>query len=87
MTVRPLVSELAVAQVPARVDPLTGLPERRYVDELLVRIQEVALTRQIGDAISAMRRVPPEDTAAGRELGVRLQVMQRELATLRSKLG
>jgi DNA primase len=87
LTVRPLVSELAVASVPARVDPLTGLPERRYVDELLVRIQEVALTRQIGDAISAMRRVPPDDTAAGRALGVQLQTLQRELADLRLKLG
>jgi len=87
MAVRPMVSELAVAPVPARVDPLTGLPGHRYVDELLVRIQEVALTRQISDAISAMRRVPPEDTAAGRELGLQLQVLQRELANLRSKLG
>jgi DNA primase len=87
LTVRPLVSELAVASVPARVDPLTGLPERRYVDELLVRIQEVALIRQIGDAISAMRRVPPDDTAAGRQLGIQLQILQRELAKLRSKLG
>jgi DNA primase len=87
LTVRPLVSELAVASVPARVDPLTGLPERRYVDELLVRIQEVALTRQIGDAISAMRRLPPDDSAAGREHGIQLQLLQRELAGLRSKLG
>jgi len=87
LTVRPLVSELAVAPVPARVDADTGLPERRYVDELLVRIQEVALIRQIGDAISAMRRVPPDDTAAGREVGVHLQILQRALANLRSKLG
>jgi len=87
LTVRPLVSELAVASVPARVDPLTGLPERRYVDELLVRIQEVALTRRIGDAISAMRRVPPDDTAASREHGIQLQILQRELANLRAKLG
>ena len=87
ITVRPLISELAVAPVPARVDPLTGLPERRYVDELLVRIKEVTLTRQIDDAISAMRRVPPEDTAAGRDLGTQLQIMQRELAALRSGLG
>jgi DNA primase len=87
LAIRPLVSELAVAPVPALVDPLTGLPERRYVDELLIRLQEVALTRQIGDAISAMRRVPPDDTAAGRELGIQLQILQRELAKLRSKLG
>ena len=87
LTVRPLVSELAVAPVPARVDAHTGLPERRYVDELLIRIQEVALIRQIGDAISAMRRVPPDDSAAGRALGIQLQVLQRELADLRSTLG
>ncbi|MEP7035885.1 MAG: DNA primase [Actinomycetota bacterium] len=87
LTVRPLVSELAVAPVPVRFDPQTGLPERRYVDELLVRIQEVALNRQIGDAISAMRRVPPDDSAGGRELGIHLQILQRELATLRSTLG
>jgi DNA primase len=87
LTVRPLVSELAVAPVPARVDPLTGLPERRYADELLVRIREVALMAEIGNAISAMRRVPPDDTAAGRQLGIQLQALQRELATLRSKLG
>jgi len=87
LTVRPLVSELAVAPVPARVDPLNGLPDRRYVDELVVRIQEVALIRQIGDAISAMRRVPPEDSAAGRELGLQLQVLQRELTNLRARLG
>ena len=87
LSVRPLVSELAVAPVPARVSPLTGLPEGRYVDELLVRIQEVALTAQIGDAISAMRRVPPDDSAAGRELGIRLQILQRALTSLRSKLG
>ena len=87
LTVRPLVSELAVAEVPARVEPLTGLPERRYVDELLVRLQEVALTRRIGDAISAMRRLPPDDTAAGREHGIQLQILQRELANLRSRLG
>ncbi|HEX7535974.1 MAG TPA: DNA primase [Dermatophilaceae bacterium] len=87
LTVRPLISELAVAPVPAKVDPQTGLPDRRYVDELLVRIQEVLLTRQIGDAISAMRRVPPDDSVAGRELGIRLQILQRELANLRAKLG
>jgi DNA primase len=87
MTVRPLVSELAVAPVPARVDPTNGLPERRYVDELLVRIQEVVLTRQIADSISAMRRVPPEDTAAGRAIGIQLQGLQRQLADLRARLG
>jgi len=48
-------------------------------------MQEVPLIRQIGDAISAMRRVPPDDTDASRELGVHLQELQRELANLRSR--
>ena len=87
LTVRPLVSELAVAPVPARFDKATGQPEPRYVEGLLIRIQEVALTRQIGDAISAMRRLPPDETAASRQLGVQLQTLQRELAALRAKLG
>ena len=85
LTVRPLVSELAVASVPARFDKTTGLPEPRYVEGLLIRMQEVPLIRQIGDAISAMRRVPPDDTDASRELGVHLQELQRELASLRSR--
>jgi len=85
LTVRPLVSELAVASVPARFDKTTGLPEHRYVEGLLIRMQEVPLIRQIGDAISAMRRVPPDDTDASRELGVHLQDLQRELANLRSR--
>ena len=85
LTVRPLVSELAVASVPARFDKTTGLPEPRYFEGLLIRMQEVPLIRQIGDAISAMRRVPPDDTDASRELGVHLQELQRELANLRSR--
>jgi DNA primase len=85
LTVRPLISELAVASVPARFDKTTGLPEPRYVEGLLIRMQEVPLIRQIGDAISAMRRVPPDDTDASRELGVHLQELQRELANLRSR--
>ena len=85
LTVRPLISELAVASVPARFDKNTGLPEPRYVEGLLIRMQEFPLIRQIGDAISAMRRVPPDDTDAGRELGVHLQDLQRQLANLRSR--
>ena len=85
LTVRPLISELAVASVPARFDKATGLPEPRYVEGLLIRMQEVPLIRQIGDAISAMRRVPPDDTDASRALGVHLQELQRALANLQSR--
>ena len=76
-TVRPLVSELAVAPVPARVDPTTGVPDPRYVKELLVRVREVSLTRRIGDAMSALRRMDSSDPVAARALAVELQALQR----------
>jgi DNA primase len=86
-TVRPLVSELAVAPLPARVDATTGMPDPRYVNELLVRVREVSLTRRIGDAMSALRRMDSGDPAAARALSTELQTLQRELATLRETLG
>jgi len=85
--VRPLVSELAVAALPTRFDPSTGRPEQRYLDELLVRVGEITLSRQIGDAMSALRRMDSEDPAAARVLGIRLQSLQRELAQLRARLA
>jgi len=88
LSVRGLVSELAVAPLPTRFDKATGLPERRYVDALLVRVQEVSLTRKIGDAMSAMRRMaadPHTDPARARALSGELQDLQRELARLRDR--
>jgi DNA primase len=88
LAVRGLVSELAVAELPTRMDRGTGLPERRYIEALLVRVKEVALTRQIGDAMSAMRRMatdPQSDPAAARQLSGALQDLQRQLAQLRDR--
>jgi len=88
LAVRGLVAELAVAELPTRFDKATGLPERRYIDALLVRVQEVALTRQIADAMSAMRRMatdPHTDPTQARALSSELQDLQRELARLRDK--
>jgi DNA primase len=88
LAVRGLVAELAVAELPTRFDKATGLPERRYIDALLVRVQEVALTRQIADAMSAMRRMatdPHTDPTRARALSSELQDLQRELARLRDK--
>lgn len=88
MSVRGLVSELAVAELPTRFDRATGLPERRYIDALLVRVQEVSLTRKIADAMSAMRRMaadPHSDPSLSRSLSSDLQDLQRELAQLRDR--
>jgi DNA primase len=90
LSVRGLVSELAVAPLPTRLDRGTGQPERRYIMALLVRVQEVQLTRQIADAMSAMRRLasdPAAEQDASRALGERLQGLQRELAALREALA
>jgi DNA primase len=90
LAVRGLVAELAVAELPTRFDKATGLPERRYISSLLVRVQEVALSRQIGDAMSAMRRLaadPSADRGASRELAERLQGLQRTLVDLRARLA
>jgi DNA primase len=86
--VQPLVAELAVAPLPVTPDRATGLPSRRYAASLVSRLREVGLTRRIADALSQLRRLdsaPEPDSAAQRELGLRLQGLQRELATLRDR--
>ena len=88
LSVRGLVAELAVAELPTRFDKTTGRPERRYVEALLARVNEVALTRRIADAMSAMRRMaadPHADPARVRALGGELQELQRQLARLRDQ--
>jgi DNA primase len=50
----------------------------------------VALSRQIGEAMSAMRRLaadPSADRGASRELAERLQGLQRSLVDLRARLA
>ncbi|GAA2163898.1 DNA primase [Pedococcus bigeumensis] len=88
LAVHGLIAELSVASLPTRFDKATGLPERRYIDALLTRVQEVSLTRRIADAMSAMRRMaadPHTDPALARSLSGELQELQRELATLRDQ--
>ena len=85
-----LVSELAVDTLPTRMDPSTGLPTSRYVDELFDRVRTIALTRRIADAMSEMRRLDHAETPAperARELGMELQTLQRELAAIKAGMG
>ena len=85
-----LVSELAVDTLPTRMDPSTGLPTSRYVDELFDRVRTIALTRQIADAMSEMRRLDHAETPAPermRELGLHLQALQRELAAIKAGMS
>ncbi|NUR82031.1 MAG: DNA primase [Dermatophilaceae bacterium] len=85
-----LVSELAVDTLPTRMDPNTGLPTSRYVDELFDRVRTIALTRRIADAMSEMRRLDHAETPSPertRELGIQLQTLQRELASIKAGMG
>ena len=85
-----LVSELAVAALPTRLDPLTGLPTSRYVEELFARVRTVALTRRIADALSEMRRLDHAETPdpdRSRTLATELQGLQRELAVIKAAMG
>jgi len=86
--VRPLVSELAVASLPVRMDPMTGTPGQRFVAELFKRVQEVTLSRRIAEAMSQLRRLDSSgspEPVRQRELAVRLQELQRAFATLRAR--
>ncbi len=86
--VHPLISELAVGALPVTMDKTTGQPSARYVQSLTLRLREMALTRQIADALSQLRRIDTAgtpDPARQRELGVQLQALQRELAEMRSR--
>ncbi len=88
MAVQPLVAELAVAPLPAKMDKATGLPERRYVASLVDGVRDVALSRTIGDAMSHLRQLsndPHVDVEEVRAASMRLQDLQREQARLRSE--
>ncbi|MCA1783124.1 MAG: DNA primase [Dermatophilaceae bacterium] len=86
LVVHDYLSELAVADLPSALDENTGRPQRRYVEALLSRVHEVALTRSISDLMVRVRQVDtggendPDET---RELYAELQALQRTLATLR----
>ncbi|MDN5796908.1 MAG: DNA primase [Intrasporangium sp.] len=85
-----LISELAVATLPTRMDPLTGLPTSRYVAELFARVRTIGLTGRIGDAMSELRRLEHAETPdhdRSRRLGVQLQELQRELAGIKEGMS
>lgn len=80
------LAELAVADLPTALDDNTGTPPRRYVEALVSRLHEVALTRSISDLMVQVRQLDTggqADPVATRGLYQQLQDLQRRLATLR----
>ena len=86
--IHPLITDLAVGAIPVRMDPATGRPTERYVAEVFARVREIALSHEVADAIGQLRRLdaaPSPDPSTHREVGIRLQALQRELADLRAR--
>ncbi len=90
VAVASLVSELAVATLPARMDPSSGLPSARYVEELFDRVRTISLTRRVADLMSEMRRLDHAETpdpGRSRELATELQDLQRQLARIKEGMA
>lgn len=88
--VHPLLAELAVAPVPLRTDPGTARPYERDLDELVSRVRQTRLVRQVAEAMGRLQRLAgaaDPDPAAQRTAALQLQELQRELATLRAHGG
>ena len=88
--VHPLLAELAVAPVPLRTDPGTARPYERDIDELVSRVRQTRLVRQVAEAMGRLQRLAgaaDPDPAAQRTAALQLQELQRELATLRAHGG
>jgi DNA primase len=80
-----LVSELAVADLPAPVDKSTGQPLARYAESLLARLRDAAYGRRIADAMSTLRRLE-NDPHSDPELRSKVGLELRELETTRAAL-
>jgi DNA primase len=90
VAVASLVSELAVATLPIRMDPATGLPTSRYVEELFDRVRTISLTRRVADSMSEMRRLDHAETPdpdRSRALATELQELQRQLAKIKEGMA
>lgn len=90
LTVHPLVAELSVAPLPVRHESTSGQPPRSYAVSLVRRVREVAVGRQITEAMATLRRMsadPDADQTSLRELMQQLQVWERERALLREEVG
>ncbi len=90
LAVKPLIAELSVAQLPTKYDAATGLPPRRYLDSLVVGVQDSVLSRQIADATATVRRLqndPTADADALRAETMRLHELELARVRLRESLG
>ncbi|RIK17177.1 MAG: DNA primase [Acidobacteria bacterium] len=84
--VQPLVRELAVAPLPTRLDPETGMPPTVYVDSLVLRVRLAGLEQRIA-ATMGMAQRQPEGSPEARRLVEELMGLQRERAALKDRMS
>ena len=85
-TVHGLVRELAVAPLPTRLDPQTGMPSEAYVDSLVLRVRLAASEQRISQTISRLQRLTPGIPEA-RRVDEELMALQREHAALKDRMS
>ena len=81
----PLVHELAVATLPDRLDPESGMPREAFVDSLVLRVRLAGVEQQIQQEVSALSRAEP-GSAEERAVGERLTGLHRDKARLRARM-
>jgi DNA primase len=84
--VHPLVQELAVAPLPTKLDPATGMPTEAYVDSLVLRVRLAALEQRIAGTLGRAQR-EPDGSAEARRLVEELMGLQREHAALKDRMS
>ncbi|SNV22487.1 DNA primase [Dermatophilus congolensis] len=79
----PTVSSLVVTPLLTRLDPQTGLPSKRFVQSLLVAVQEETLRSRIAAAAGDLRRAEAMDPQRARYVAQELTALQGQLAALK----
>ena len=82
--VHPLVHELAVASLPTRLDPGSGMPPELFVDSLVLRVRLAGVDQQLAEKMSALARATP-GSHGERLLGEELNRLHHQRARLRAR--
>ncbi|GGK61394.1 DNA primase [Ornithinimicrobium pekingense] len=85
--VHPLVQELAVAPLPTRLDPVTGMPPEAYVDTLVLGIRLATLEQRIAATLGQIQRGRDDSSAEARRLNEELMGLHRERAALKDRMS
>ena len=83
--VHPLIHELAVASVPTRLDPDTGVPPEAFVDSLVLRVRLAVVDQHLAERMSALSRATP-GSPGERLIAEELNQLHHQRARLRARM-